>query len=112
MPFQYDLTTKNDVSIITLMGELRIFDLADYTSFFEEQIANGKVKIIINFEKITYIDSTAIGLLVNIKRNIEEKGGRLTLISVKPDVMNVLQITGINQFLDIYDSLETAMASY
>ena len=112
MPFQYDLTTKNDVSIITLMGELRIFDLTDYTSFFEEQVSNGKVKIIINFEKITYIDSTAIGLLVNIKRNIEEQGGRLTISSVNPDVMNVLQITGINQFLDIYDSLETALASY
>ncbi|MDA3899975.1 MAG: STAS domain-containing protein [Spirochaetes bacterium] len=112
MPFQYDLVEKEDVSVITLIGELRIFDLADYTAFFEELVDGGKIKIIINFEKISYVDSTAIGLLVNIKRGIEDKGGRLALCSVQKEVMNVLQITGVNQFLDIYESLDIAVESY
>ncbi len=112
MPFQYNTQTKNDIDIIEIIGDLKVFDLADYTSFFEEYLANGHHKIIIDFTEINYIDSTAIGLLVNIKRNAEEVGGNLVIASVNDDVMNVFSITGIDKFIDIYTSVEDALRNF
>ncbi len=102
----------DDVDIIEIIGDLKVFDLADYTSFFDEYLSNGQKKIIIDFSKIKYIDSTAIGLLVNIKRNAEEKGGTLVISSVNDDIMNVFSITGIDKFIDLYNSVDDALRNF
>lgn len=108
MPFQYNVQNHNNVDIIEIIGDLKVFDLADYTTFFEEFLSKGHHRIIIDFSKISYIDSTAIGLLVNIKRNAEEQGGNLVISCVNDDVMNVFSITGIDKFIDIYDTVDKA----
>lgn len=112
MPFQYNTRTQDDIDIIEIIGDLKVFDLADYTSFFEGYLSDGHKNLIIDFSKIKYIDSTAIGLLVNIKRNAEEKGGTLVISSVNDDIMNVFSITGIDKFINIYPTVDKALEAF
>jgi anti-sigma B factor antagonist len=111
MPFQYNTKHVDDYDVIEIVGDLKVFDLADYTAFFDDYLSDGHRNIIIDFSKINYIDSTAIGLLVNIKRNAEEVGGSLKISSVNDDIMNVFSITGIDHFMEIFPTVEDALKS-
>jgi anti-anti-sigma factor len=112
MPFQYTINEVLGVYIIHFAGELKIFDLADYTAFFDDFLKSGKVNLLLNLSSTSFIDSTAIGLLVNIKRSVEEKGGKLVLCEVMPEVMNVFRITGVDKFIDIFETEKEGLALF
>jgi anti-anti-sigma factor len=98
----------HNLTIIDLIGELKISDLAEYSTIFDDIIKHDNCRIIINMKHLTYIDSTAIGLIVNFKRNVEKHKGIIVVCNVQHDIKSVFDITGITKFIDIYQSEEEA----
>lgn len=112
MSYKYEIKNIDDISVITLIGELKIYDLNEYTDFFDKLLEEHKYNLILNMSEISYIDSTAIGLLINIKRTVTEKGGNLTICEPRPEVMSVFKMTGVDQFIQIYTSEEESINGY
>lgn len=49
----------------------------------------------LNLGQVTFLDSSALSELLNIKQRIDDAGGSLTMTSVSPQVERVLSITGL-----------------
>lgn len=77
-----------------------------------KKLAEGpKNKIIIDMGKVTYLNSTALGVLISAHATITKKGGIIALCNLDKSVKNLFVITKLTFVFPIYSSLEEAIKS-
>ena len=77
-----------------------------------EAVEAGAVKILINLEDVTTIDSSGIGELVAAYTTVTNRGGNLRLMKLPPKVQDILQITQLVTVFDVFDSEDEAIESF
>ena len=60
----------------------------------------------IDLSMVAFIDSSGIGLLANFAKRIYAKGGKACLFNYNDDIRQLLDITGIEQAMPLYDDEE------
>lgn len=77
-----------------------------------KEIESGTRNLIISFEHVEYLDSSFLGALVAILKNLVPKDGRLTLIELNNDIRNLFELTRLDKIFDLKNSLETAIEGF
>lgn len=62
---------------------------------------NADKEIIIDCTKLEYISSSGLRLFLSLRKNVEDKNSKLTLVHVNDSILNVFKITGFAQLFDI-----------
>src|SRR5436190_15023708 len=84
-------------------------------SFFAEVrqiVEDGARKLVIDLEAVTYIDSAAIGCLMDIRRLLEDRGGAVKLSGLQPRVETMLSMTGVHKIVDIHREEAAAVEAF
>jgi anti-sigma B factor antagonist len=69
---------------------------------------NPTQHIVIDLTGVSYMDSSGVGTLVELKRKSERRKGRVTLVGPQPRVRSVFEITQLDKFFQIVESLADA----
>ena len=69
-------------------------------------------KVVINFGGVEYLDSAAIGCLMDLYRQATAAGATLKLAGLRSRVETMLTLTGTNQFMEIHPDAATAVKSF
>ena len=75
-----------------------------------EVIDGGGRRLLIDFEGLDYISSAGLRAALAVAKRMNAAGGRLALCSLRPQVAEVFEISGVNAIIDIHASAETATA--
>lgn len=96
------------------MGDAAVLDLSGDVTFGEgsmllraairRPLNEGKRKILLNFARVGYLDSSGVGELVSGYAAVSRKGGRLKLLNLPPRIHQLLAIT---KLLTVFDVAET-----
>jgi anti-sigma B factor antagonist len=77
-----------------------------------KKLAEGpKNKIIIDMGKVTYLNSTALGVLISAHATVTKKGGMIALCNLDKSVENLFVITKLTLVFPIFPNLEEAIKS-
>jgi anti-sigma B factor antagonist len=107
------MTSPANVRTIVLEGKLRMGDAVDgLRSQMEIAIHSGTPNLVLDFSRVTGVDSSAIGVLVRGLTIAQSAGGGIRLAAVSAHVMNSLRLTALLQLFSIYPSVETAVESF
>ena len=98
-----------DITVLTINGDIDASIVNQLRSLLNKSIDIGDKKIIIDFDKVSYIDSGGVGLLISIKAKIESVKGLLILVNVKDNNRKVFELTNLLNFFIILDSIEDAI---
>ena len=104
---------KNDVCIVEIDGPIKSgmeFTLADELEGYLHQM--DVPKIVVDLKKVPFINSAALGIFLNIFREIEKKNGRFGICSLSSDVENLLEITKLGSVLEVFKNQEDALDSF
>lgn len=86
------VTAENSTApVIALAGELDLASVEAARATIAPFLANRPTRVTIDLEKLTFMDSSGIALLVQISNDVEQ----VTLIHVAPIVHRVLGATGL-----------------
>lgn len=108
-----DLVEKtNDATVITLHGELDVNNIEDLKNVIETELGNGTGKILVDLNKVTYMDSAALGVLVAGLKRARLANAQFKLANVKGNVENIFKLTRLTKFFDIYNSVDDAIESF
>jgi anti-anti-sigma factor len=66
--------------------------------------------VLLNMERVSYIDSSAIGWLITAQRSFRNAGGRLVLHSLAPAVRNVLQMLKFERVVPLAPTADAGRA--
>lgn len=63
-------------------------------------------KVIFNFNRVSFMDSAGIGLLLGRYKLTKMIGGEVAMIGVKTNLKKVLEMSGILKIIPIYETIE------
>jgi anti-sigma B factor antagonist len=55
----------------------------------------------IDFEDVDYISSAGLRVLMKVQKIYEEKGGSVKIVGAKDEIIEIFEVTGFTDFLDI-----------
>lgn len=95
------VAVSGEIDITTVAGlRERLFELADEGD-----------PLIVDLDRITFIDSAGLGALVGAARRAEAHGGSLTAVCAQPQPRKLLWMTGVDRRIRLESSLEEALES-
>lgn len=74
-------------------------------------VANGEPNLLLNFEKVTFMDSAGLGVVLYGKRSCEAAGGSFSICSVQGYVTNLFKLTNLERAVKMYPNEEVAVAA-
>jgi anti-anti-sigma factor len=106
-------STAKDWTIITIRGEFVVRYLVELRAVLQPLEQRQTPRIALDLAKTDYVDSSAISLMLNIKRRFEARGGRVAVFGPKKELREIFSIVDLHQALAIYPdrkSFEAAIA--
>ena len=100
---------KGGFLVVRVQGEIDYSNFKDFRDILEGQDSPNSSGVIINLERVNFLDSSGLGALVRISRKIQGKRGFLKLVGVKGEVLNLLKASTLDRYFDIYETEEDAL---
>ena len=110
-----NITTSHIGSVVVLrLDEPRLTYplLSDFASTATNLIGAGEKQIVVDISAIGYVDSAAIGCLMDLYRQATAAGGTLKLAGVQKRVETMLAMTGAHNFLEVHADQASALKSF
>ena len=102
--------TDDQIPIVALKGEIDLHTCAEMRDTLRELIEKGHHQIVINLAEVPYLDSAALGVMVDAVRRVREHEGAISLVSTTPFVRRAFEITRLVKIFQLYESNDAALA--
>jgi anti-sigma B factor antagonist len=111
---EFSINTRNHEGIILLdlNGFLDAHTSVELEKKFEELIAQNNNKIVVNFEKLSYISSAGLGVFMAFIENARNNAGDIKLCSMSDKIYNIFDMLGFPILFEIYKEEKTALDKF
>jgi anti-sigma B factor antagonist len=103
-------TLANGLTLVSVSGELDLYTSGRVQDAIGEASSVGADTVLVDLSGVGFIDSTALGVLVQESKRLEGRGHSLILVSNDPRTLRVFEVTGLGQVLRRYSSLRDALS--
>jgi anti-sigma B factor antagonist len=112
-PVELSVTTtrQDDVSVVTVAGEVDVYTAAQLRAVLDEEIGAGHARLVVDLDQVSFLDSTGLGVLVGRLKLVRNHSGWLRIVCSNDRILRVFRITGLDKVFGIHDSLEEALAA-
>ncbi len=106
-------TTDGDLAIVAMGGELDYEASPQLRARLVGAIKAGGRRLVLDLSDVTFIDSTAIGVLAGTVARLDEAGGgSLSVVSTNDKVLQIFEITGLDGVISLHSSREEAVSAF
>ncbi|AKG24681.1 anti-sigma-factor antagonist (STAS) and sugar transfersase [Calothrix sp. 336/3] len=104
---------SNDMAIVQVAARLSVLEAVTFKQTCQNLTQGNSLpkKIIVDFHQTTFMDSSGLGALVSNLKTAQEKNIEFVLQNVTPQVMAVLNLTGLDQVFPIESTEDTPISS-
>lgn len=103
---------NGDIDIVSVSGKLDAFSSTELDKKFNSLITASRVKLVVNCDKLEYVSSSGLRVLISALKKARKLNGDVKLCCLKPLILEVLSISGFTQLFTITDSVPAATASF
>jgi anti-sigma B factor antagonist len=100
---------EKGLNVLTAEGELDLASAPSLKWALTDVLNDGGRQVVVDLSRVTFIDSTALGVLVGVHRSLPV-GARLAIVCTHDEVMNIFELTGLDATFDIFRTLDDALA--
>lgn len=101
---------RNGITIVHLRGQFIGGDETDQLRTLLNRLAEEKkAALIIDLEKVTYLNSTALGVLISTHANFTKRNSKVALCNISKNIENIFVITKLTLVFDIYPTVDDAI---
>jgi anti-sigma B factor antagonist len=97
------------VCVVAPTGELDLYTCPDFESELTRVISNGAERVVVDLTQTTFMDSTALGVLLGALESLRARDGRFALVSADETILRVLEVTGLHRIFEIRGSRAEAL---
>jgi anti-sigma B factor antagonist len=96
------------VAIVQATGELDAFAAPDLSSAFAQ--IRGETRVLADLCRVSFMDSTALGLIVRAVRELGESGVELRVVLPGGSARRIFEITALDRILPVAETRVAALA--
>jgi anti-sigma B factor antagonist len=110
--FQIDENRDGEAWVLSLAGFLDAHTAPRFEKAIEQNLKAGRVKLVVDCSRLTYISSAGLGVFMSFLEEIREQGGDLKVAGLDPKVYQVFEVLGFPALLDIQPTVADAAARF
>jgi len=104
--------TTDDITILALDGELDAFNLPTVSEKVDALIDAGSTKLVVNLHLLTFINSSALGWLLETRERLDELAGDLVIAEPSEFFERAAVSLGIDRIFEIYTVEDEAVRHF
>jgi stage II sporulation protein AA (anti-sigma F factor antagonist) len=109
-----EITTKinGDIAVINLQGRLDLTSANALKNASREFFSKDNCKLVLNMDKVDFINSSGLGALVSILKEVRSHRGSLKISNLADYVKEIFDITQLSNIFDICEDEKHALQSF
>jgi anti-sigma B factor antagonist len=100
-----------DFIVVTVNGEIELDTADELDSYLDGMLRQDVRRIVLDLSGVEFCDSSGLRVLLRAHRHAALLGGSLRLAGTGPTVRKVLQISGLDAHLTVFDTAEAAVSA-
>ena len=105
---QVNFETLNNILIIKLNGELDHHSSSYVRDEIDDEIlAKNPKNILFDMSHLNFMDSSGIGVIIGRYKFIASNGGKVGIVSMKPQIKRIYEICGLKRIIPSFDNKKT-----
>lgn len=108
----FTVSRQGDITIVEIEGQLIVGNRQDLKQKVLDEVEKGARKVLIDFSRTGYIDSSGLGVLVSLAKRIRDSGGELRLASLHDELQTLFELTKLDTLFQISKTREHALVSF
>ncbi len=108
-PFAIHKSHQDDIVILNIEGYLDAHTAPQFEETIQAEVDQGKVRIIVDCEKLTYISSAGLGVFMGFIEEIREQGGDIKISGLNTKVKQIFDILHFDTIYDILSDIPAAI---
>ena len=96
-------------SIVDVEGEVDVLTSPRFKTALAEVVDAGASTVVVNLDKVQYMDSTGLGVLVSAMKRVRENDGIIVLTGLNPHLSKIFEITGLRKVFSVYATENEAL---
>lgn len=105
-------TIKGDIAIINLQGRLDFASADELKNASRKYYSSDRCKLILNMDKVYFINSPGLGALVSILKEVRHHEGALRISNLGDYVRGIFDLTQLSRIFDICEDESQALESF
>ncbi|UYM03374.1 STAS domain-containing protein [Solicola gregarius] len=108
------LTTRSEgqYEVIEVTGEIDVYTAPRLRERLIDLVNQGHHYLVVDIEKVEFLDSTGLGVLVGGLKRVRANGGRLVIVCTQERLLKIFRITGLEKVFGIYGSVSDAISAH
>jgi anti-sigma B factor antagonist len=98
------------VTVLAIRGEIDVSTAPELRERLLAATKDPPRTVVVDLSQVSFLDSTALGVLVSGVKRLRGDGGDLRLVVTGRSVAKVLQITGLVEVFSIFETVDAAVA--
>lgn len=104
--------SHDNYELIILDGRIDQTESEELESILSDCVEEGKINICIDMIEVKHICSSALGVLVAIKRKIKDNEGDIKLVIGSDNLIKLFETTMLNKVFEIYESRRECLSNF
>jgi anti-sigma B factor antagonist len=100
---------REDATLLVASGDIDMTAAREFGRRLEGALRTSSGDVVLDVHEVIYLDSTALRSLLAGRRLAEERGVRLVLVCRRREVLQVLEVTGLDELFEIHPSRDSAL---
>jgi anti-sigma B factor antagonist len=102
---------KDGTEVVDVEGEIDIYTAPRLRELLTDLVSKNNYQIVVNLEKVGFLDSTGLAVLVGGLKRVRAHDGSLDLVCTREQVLRIFRITGLTKVFGIYETVDQAIAA-
>jgi anti-sigma B factor antagonist len=102
---------QDGIEVIDVRGEIDMYTAPRLRELLIDLVSEGSYQLVVNLDKVGFLDSTGLGVLVGGLRRVRAHDGSLDLVCTQQRILETFRITGLTEVFGIYETVDQAIAA-
>ena len=111
MDLSLETREAGDRTVVAVGGEIDVYTAPKLRDKITELVNAGHHTLLIDMEKVEFLDSTGLGVLVGGLKKVRAHDGSMELVCSQDRLLKIFRITGLAKVFTIHDSEATALGA-
>jgi anti-sigma B factor antagonist len=98
-------------TVVSMEGRFDALGAREFKKIISQLLEMQQKRIVLSMAQVSFIDSSGMGALVGILRQMTHEGGDMRIAALLPEVHTIFELTRLHRIFDIYDTVSAAITA-
>ena len=100
---------NHGIEVVDVEGQIDIYTAPRLRELLIDLFEKGNYQLVVNMEKVEFLDSTGLGVLVGGLKRVRAHDGSLDLVCTQERILRIFRITGLTRVFGIHEKVNEAI---